>query len=307
MSRSREGRLRLVGVEIDWAERGPVEGRPLLMIMGLGMQRVAWPDSLFDALVARGFRCISFDNRDVGHSTRYDAYGAPSLPAMLAGRLLRRPLGLPYRLADIADDAAALLQHLGIARADVLGISMGGMVAQHFAHRHPRRTASLSLMCSSSGRLGLPLPRPAVLRHMATRPRGRVSREAAIDYLLRLFDLLASPAYPMPADELRRRAEAAALRAPTGNGVLRQLGAILDDGDRSILLRRLELPALVLHGSADPMLPPAHGEHLARLIPGARLERIAGWGHDLPDALAGRFAELVAGNAARAQEIVRRA
>jgi len=297
VSAPREGRLKLVGLELDYAEYGPAGGEPLLMIMGLGMQRVAWPDSLLDALAGAGFRCITFDNRDVGHSTRYEAYGVPSLPASLAGRLLRRRLRLPYGLADIADDAAGLLQHLGIARAHVLGISMGGMVAQHFAHRHPGRARSLTLMCSSSGRLGLPLPHAAVMRQLMRRPRDAGRLEAAIDYLVTLFRLIGSPAYPMPQEELVRRARAGALRAASGNGVSRQLAAILNDGDRSTLLRHLTLPTLVLHGTADPMVPLAHGEDLARRIGGARLERIAGWGHDLPDALAERLAASIATHA----------
>lgn len=299
MSAPREGRLKLVGLELDYAVHGPAGGEPLLMIMGLGMQRVAWPDSLLNALANAGYRCITFDNRDVGHSTRYEAYGVPSLPASLAGRLLRRRLRLPYGLADMADDAAGLLQHLGVARAHVLGISMGGMVAQHFAHRHPGRCRSLTLMCSSSGRLGLPLPHAPVIRQLMRRPRdGR--REAAIDYMVTLLRLIGSPAFPMPQEELLRRARAGALRAASGHGVSRQLAAILNDGDRSTLLRHLDLPTLVLHGTADPMVPLAHGEDLARRVRGARLERIEGWGHDLPDALAERLVSSISRHAATA-------
>ncbi len=291
-----ESRLKLVGVELDYAVRGPTDGTPLLLIMGLGMQRIAWPDSLLDALAARGMRCITFDNRDVGNSTRYEAYGSPSLPASVAARLFRRRLRLPYSLADIADDGAALLHHLGIERAHVLGISMGGMIAQHFAHRHPQQSKSLTLMATSSGRLGLPPPRPAVMRQLLRRPRRAVTTDAAVSYMVDLMRLIGSPAYPMDAADIDRRSRAALRRAASGNGVGRQLAAIFNDGDRSELLRHLKLPSLILHGSADPMVPIAHGLDLARKIRGARLERIEGWGHDLPDALADTLAEFIAGH-----------
>jgi len=306
MSRdAREGRLKLVGVELDYAERGPADGIPLLLVMGLGMQRVAWPDSLLDELAARGMRCVTFDNRDAGLSTRYEAYGAPALPLSMAARLFGRRLRLPYGLADIADDGAALLQHLGIESAHIGGISMGGMIAQHFAHRHPQKTRSLTLMCTSSGRLGLPPPTPRVLRQLMRRPRHAVTLDAAVDYMVRLLSIIGSPAYPAGEAELALRCRAAAVRASSGSGVTRQLAAILNDGDRSILLRHLKTPTLILHGSADPMVPMAHGLDLARKIRGARLERIEGWGHDLPDALAATLADLLVAHVQTTQAVNR--
>ena len=284
-------------VLIDYAVHGPEQGEPLLLIMGLGMQRIAWPVSLLDAFARQGFRVISFDNRDIGLSTRYDAHGEPALARVVARRLLGRPMRLPYLLADLADDGVALLDHLGIARAHVLGISMGGMIAQHLAHRHASRLRSLTLMSTSSGRLGLPLPAASVLRLMLSRPNTRVSVDAAIDYWVRLFGLIGSPAWPMSREDMERRARASLQRAPTGAGVSRQLAAIIADGDRSPLLRTLVLPTLVLHGTHDAMVPPAHGRQLAALIPGARLQTIHGWGHDLPDALSDQFASVVAEHA----------
>jgi len=293
----RGGQVKLVGVELDYAERGPADGTPLLLIMGLGMQRIAWPDSLLDALAERGMRCITFDNRDVGLSTRYDAYGVPSLPRSLLARLLRRRLPLPYRLADLADDAAGLLHHLQIPRAHILGMSMGGMIAQHFVHRHPSRTASLCLMSTSSGRLGLPLPTRAVLRQLGRRPRGRVVPEAAVRYMVEMLKLIGSPGFATDAETLEARCRAAASRATSGDGVLRQFAAIINDGDRSELLRHLKAPTLILHGSADPMVPMAHADDLQRKIPAARVERIDGWGHDLPDRLSMRLADHVSEHA----------
>lgn len=291
------GLLRRGDVEIDYAVHGPDAGEPLLLIMGLGMQRIAWPVSLLDAFARQGFRVISFDNRDSGLSTRYDAHGEPALAQVIARRLFGRPMRLPYTLADLADDGVALLDHLGIERAHVLGISMGGMIAQHLALRHAPRLHSLTLMSTSSGRLGLPLPAASVLRLMLSRPRRRVSVDAAIDYWVRLFERIGSPAHPMPRAELIRRAEAGLRRAATGSGVSRQLAAIIGDGDRSERLRHLATPTLILHGTHDALVPLAHGEQLARVIPQSRLHPLHGWGHDLPDALSDEFARRVAQHA----------
>lgn len=290
------------GATIEYAVDGPAAGQPLLMIMGLGMQRTAWPDSLLDAFVARGFRCIRFDNRDIGLSTRYEQHGVPPLHRVVAARLLRRPYRTPYTLADIADDGAALLDTLRIDKAHVLGMSMGGMIAQHLAARHPTRLASLSLMSTSSGRLGLPLPSSKVLQLMMTRPNAKSSLDAAVAYLVRLFSAIGSPGFPTPREEMARRAREGLLRAPVGSGMARQLAAIIGDGDRTPMLRKLAVPTLVLHGTHDTMVPLAHGRHLASIIPGARLQTIRGWGHDLPDVLSAEIADVVTASAMRANE-----
>lgn len=290
-------KARVNGVELDYETFGPDQGEPLLLVMGLAMQRVAWPASLIEALVARGFRCITFDNRDVGFSTRYDDIRAPALAVSIVARLVGLRPRLPYCLPDLADDAMALLTHLGIERAHVAGISMGGMVAQHVASRHAERVRSLSLMATSTGRLGLPPPKRHVLQLMRSRLKGRMTIEQGVDYMVRLYTAIGSPAWPMPREELERRARLGVLRAAAGTGVTRQLAAIIADGDRRPMLRRLAMPTLVLHGSADPMVPIAHGIDLARAIPRARFESIEGWAHDLPDALAPTFADHIATNA----------
>jgi pimeloyl-ACP methyl ester carboxylesterase len=289
--------LRRDGAEIEYATHGPDDGVPLLLVMGLGMQRTAWPASLIEAFVQRGFRCVSFDNRDIGLSTRYDKHGAPPLHRVIAARLLRRPYRTPYTLADIADDGMAVLDALGMAQAHVLGMSMGGMIAQHIAARHASRVPSLTLMSTSSGRLGLPLPSSTVLQLMLSRPNQRISLDAATAYLVRLFGAIGSPNFPMPREEMLRRARDSILRAPTGSGVARQLAAIISDGDRTPMLRKIAVPTLVMHGTHDAMVPLAHGRHLASVVPGARLHTIRGWGHDLPDALSEDIATVVAGHA----------
>lgn len=285
------------GIELDYALHGPEQGVPLLLIMGLGMQRIAWPSSLLDALAESGFRCISFDNRDIGLSTRHGGQRVPSLPRLIGGRLLGRRPSLPYQLADLADDAARLLDHLGVQHVHVAGISMGGMIAQHFAARHAARIRSLTLMSTSSGRLGLPPPRSAVLRLMLRRPVDVADEDAVTAYMLELFAAIGSPGYPTPRSALEPRIRAGARRASSGASVTRQLAAIIADGHRGALLRALRCPTLVLHGADDAMVPVVHGRELARKIAGARLEIIPGWGHDLPDALAPVFADRIARHA----------
>lgn len=289
--------LRRGEVAIDYAVHGAESGMPLLMAMGLGMQRTAWPASLLDALCARGFRCLTFDNRDIGLSTRYDASGVPRLHRVFAARLLQRKFPTPYTLADIADDGVALLDHLGIARAHVLGMSMGGMIAQHVASRHAERVDSLTLMSTTSGRLGLPFPAAQVMRLMLSRPDSRSGMAVATDYVVRMFSAIGSPGFPTPREDMQRRAEAGLRRAPSGHGISRQIAAIVSDGDRTPMLRKLEARTLVLHGHDDPMVPIAHGRQLAAVIPKARLHDIRGWGHDLPDALNGELAQLIAAHA----------
>ena len=276
-------RATIGNIELDYACVGPDNGPPLLLIMGLSMQRTAWPESLLQALAEHGLRVITFDNRDIGLSTRFHQESAPNLLRVAAARLAGRSPRLPYSLGDLADDAAGLLAHLDIRRAHVAGISMGGMIAQQFALRHPQRLASLSLLATSSGRLGLPLPRPTVLRLMRTRPIDG-DENAAVEYIDRLFSVLAGPGWSTPSELRRSRALEGIRRAPTGRSSERQLAAILADR-RVHRLGEIQAPTLVLHGDSDPMVRPAHGRDLARRITGARHIEIAGWGHDLPDGM----------------------
>jgi pimeloyl-ACP methyl ester carboxylesterase len=286
-------RIALNGVEIDYAVEGPESGTPLLLVMGLAMQRTAWPPRFIEALIARGFRVITFDNRDVGLSTRFESHGTPNLAAIALKRLVGAAQHLPFRLHDIADDAAALLAALKIETAHVAGISMGGMVAQHLAIRHAPRVRTLTLMATSSGRLGLPLPRPKVMNIVRTRPySGDV--EAAVDYSVRLFTALAGSRFPPDRAWLEKRARLGAERALPGTGVLRQFAAIMADADRREQLRDVRTPTLILHGDEDPMVPVAHAHDLRRVLPHAVFEIIPGWGHDLPQPLFEPFAHRIA-------------
>ena len=285
----------VVEITLDYACFGAKTGVPLLLIMGLATQRTAWPMAWIDALVARGFYVITFDNRDIGLSTRLEHLGTPKLARVMLRRFIGIGAPAPYTLIDMAADTCQLLDKLKIKRAHVLGVSMGGMIAQRLALANPERVLSLTLMMTSSGHPLLPPPNLSVLKIFAAKPTARMSdREAAVDYLLRLFDEIGSPEY-RGAPELRRaHALAQVNRSMAGNGAVRQLAAIMADGKRWRLLSTLKLPVQILHGVADKMVPIPHGKDLARRIPSAKFEIVPGLGHDVPEALAALITDRMA-------------
>lgn len=280
------------GLSIE-AESFGRDGDPaVLLVMGLGMQLLGWPDALCRRIADAGFRVVRFDNRDIGLSSEVDARRIRIARAALR-YALRLPVPAPYTLQDMAQDAVGLLDALGIGRAHLCGVSMGGMIAQNVAAAWPQRCASLVSIMSSSGRRRLPLPRPGVLRLMLARPPARGDRDGQLRHFMRLFRALSGPAFPIPDDELRERLRRSLGRSYRPAGTARQLLAIAASGDRSKLLRAIRAPTLVLHGSDDPLLPLAHGADCARLIPGARFERIDGMGHDVPESLVPRLGDLL--------------
>ena len=286
------------GITIEVDEQGPPGGEPLLLIMGLGMQLIGWPDELVQLLVARGFRVVRMDNRDIGLSQGFDHAGVPPLlPAMLR-HALGLPVHAPYGIADMAADALGVLDALGIPRAHVCGASMGGMIAQHLAARHPGRVASLTLMMTSSGARGLPQASLKVRRLLASRPDGS-DVEAVVAHLQRVLATIGSPDYPPDPARLRARLLASVQRAWRPQGTARQLIAVIADGDRSALLPRIEAPTRIVHGHADPLVPVAAGHDLAARIRGAVTDIVPGMGHDLPLPLLERFADGIAANAGR--------
>lgn len=288
-----------VGIEVD--VQGRADGEPLLLIMGLGMQLIAWHEELVQLLVARGFRVIRFDNRDVGLSQRFDHLGVPNIWAAALRHGFSLPIKAPYSLDDMASDAAGVLDALHIDHAHVCGASMGGMIAQVLAARHPDRVKSLTLMMTTSGARHLPLPSLKVRTALISRPRGR-SAEAVVDHLQGFFKLIGSPAYPSDPQWLRSRLWAAVGRAFHPPGTARQLVAVAAHGDRTPLLARIRAATHVVHGMSDPLIPVAAGHDLQRKIAGASADFIEGMGHDLPMALLPRFADGMATNAARARQ-----
>jgi len=288
------------GIALEVEDHGSPQGEPLLLVMGLGMQLLAWHEDFVASLVARGFRVIRFDNRDIGLSQSFDAVGVPNL----AFDSVRYALGLrvksPYTLADMAADTAGLLDALGIARAHVCGASMGGMIAQRLAAGHPERVKSLTLMMTSSGSRRLPGPSLKVRGAMISRPKQPRRIENIVEHYVDLYGLIGSPAFPATRDYLRERLTRSVTRSYRPAGTARQMVAIAADGDRSAVLATLRSPTHVIHGAADPLIPVPAGRDLVARIPGATLDVIDGMGHDLPKELWPRFVAGIAGAAGRA-------
>jgi pimeloyl-ACP methyl ester carboxylesterase len=278
-----------IDIEIEDTHPGDTTGRPVvLLIMGLGMQLIAWPPAMVQAIADAGFRVLRLDNRDIGLSQHFDHLGAPSL--LWEGLKFRlgwriRP---PYSMEDMAADTVGVLDALNIAKAHVVGVSMGGMVAQRVAVLAPSRLLSLSSIMSSSGARGLPEASPAVTRILLSRPAGK-GVQAAVDHTARLLKAIGSPGFPTPDAELREKVAAAAQRSFHPQGVVRQMVAIAADSTRAAALAQVKAPTLVLHGKADPLVPMACGQDTARRISGARFESIEGMGHDLPPGVVERL------------------
>ncbi len=288
------------GLRLHWEETGPAHGEPLLMVMGLGGQLIHWPDGLAADLVRRGFRVIRFDNRDAGLSSESNR----GVRFNMLRDWLRSRLGQiapsNYTLHDMAHDAIGLLDTLGIGKAHLLGVSMGGMVAQILAGSSPHRVRSLTSIMSSTNHPHLPTARFDVLWRMAgigSRPR---TREQVIQRSMSMLRRVGSPSFPTPVEHRRGLVGRAYDRAFRPAGHLRQAHAIIATGSFEHLLGRITAPTQIIHGLSDPLLRPACGRRSAQLIRGARLELIEGMGHDFAPALMPRWAELASANAGRA-------
>jgi proline iminopeptidase len=279
------------GIRIAFDTAGDPKAVPLLLISGLGLQLTAWPDEFVEGLVELGFYVIRYDNRDVGLSTKFEQAGTPSLGLAWLKSLVRWPIRPPYTLGDMADDAVGVLSALGVARAHVVGVSMGGMIGQLMAAKFPLRVLSLTSIMSSSGRRGLPGPAPEVKRAMMPGPAD--DADGLIEHGVRQLQAIGSPTYPTSEKQLRRRVARALRRNCCPGGVVRQTLAVAASGDRTPQLHTIVAPTLVIHGAADPMVPLACGEDTAQAIPNARLETIAGMGHDLPTQLLERLLGLI--------------
>lgn len=269
------------GLQIEVDDTGG-EGRPvILLIMGLGMQLVAWPDAFVQQLVDAGFRVVRHDNRDIGLSQGFDHLGTGNL----VWETIRHRIGLKvrsaYTLQDMALDSLGVLDALGIARAHIVGASMGGMIAQRIAATAPGRTASLVSIMSSSGARGLPGPRREVGAMLMRRPRSH-DEAALVAHSIKLLRLIQSPAYPQTDEQLATRLTFSMRRAYHPAGLMRQMLAIGADDDRPQVLARIQRPTLVLHGDADALVPIACGRDSAQRIPGATFISVPGMGHDLP-------------------------
>lgn len=281
-------------LHIEYQSLGDPARPAIVLIMGLGMQLTGWPDSFCQALVARGYRVIRFDNRDCGLSGRAPAKKRANLLLAMAAAALGLPVRTPYTLEDMAADTVGLMDSLGIARAHIVGASMGGMIAQVLAAKFPQRVLSLSSIMSTSGNRRVSKPTRPARKALLARPADPKDTDAVIEHLVETFGVIGSPGYPTPREELRQRIGRSVRRAYHPAGVARQLLAVIASGDRRKQLRTILAPTLVIHGAADPLVPLAAGRDTARHIPGAELLVIEGMGHDFPEALMPRLATAIA-------------
>lgn len=281
------------GITIEYDERG--DGIPLLMVMGLGAQLTDWPPALLDELAARGFRVITFDNRDSGLSTEMQGI-PPTIQQLARSFVFRRDVPAEYRLSDMAADACGLLDALGIGEAHVVGASMGGMIAQTMAIEHGQRVRSMTSIMSTTGNRRVGQPAPSVVRRWLRRPPPTPNN--AVEVAVETFRHICGPTFD--ETEFRDLAEASVARSYRPAGTARQLAAVAASGDRTDALRRLNVPTLVVHGLVDPLVRPSGGIATAKAIVGSRLLMFNDMGHDLPSTRLAEMADAVTANAERA-------
>lgn len=286
-------KARANGIELDYEVFGPKsDAPPILNINGLGGQRTRWPEFV-EALAATGRQVITFDNRDVGLSQKFDAAGAPDLAAVRDALAKGTKPPVAYIVDDMAADAIGLLDALNVPKAHIVGTSMGGMIAQMIAALYPDRVLSLTSIMSSTGNPNLPPAAPEAMAVLVQRgPDPNTDFEGFLANAVKGGKTIGSPAYPLSDDFFRTRAAADFKRSFTPLGTARQMAAITASGDRRAALKKITAPTVVIHGEADPLVPLAGGRDTAENIPGAELIVIPGMGHDLPPGVVG---EVVAG------------
>jgi pimeloyl-ACP methyl ester carboxylesterase len=281
------------GMVLEYEVSGDPSDPPLVLVMGLGAQLIAWPDEFCAMLAARGFYVVRYDNRDAGLSTAFDGI-TPDVMALLAGE----PTSVPYRIEDMADDAAGLISALGLRPAHVVGASMGGMIVQALAIRHPEAVRSVCSIMSTTGDPSVGAPTDAAVSALLVPPA--TSRDEAIEQSVAASRAIAGTGFAFPEDQIRVRAALAHDRSYRPEGMLRQLAAILASPDRTEGLHGVRVPFLVIHGTTDPLVTPSGGEATAAAVPGAELMMVTGMGHDLPVPVWGDLVAAIAANAAKA-------
>ncbi|MEU4096458.1 alpha/beta fold hydrolase [Streptomyces sp. NPDC026673] len=289
-------RVKSNGLELEYDTFGSPGDPALLLVMGLGAQMTLWRPEFCSALADRGFFVVRYDNRDAGLSTGLDGHPLPDIRAVLSGDTS----GVPYLLADMAEDAVGLLDALDIRAAHVVGASMGGMIAQQLVIDHPDRVLSLCSIMSTTGDRSVGRASAEAIAAMPGSNGVPPTREAVIDEGVRRAAVIGSPDYPPAPEELRERVTAAYDRAYRPEGYMRQYAAILASPDRTPGLRSVAVPTVVVHGERDPLIDPSGGRATAAAVPGGELLLIPGMGHDLPEQVWPAILDAIARNATRA-------
>lgn len=285
------------GIQIEYEAHGDPKNPPLLLVMGLGAQLTLWPIELVDALVARGYYVIRHDNRDIGLSQKFSQHGVPNFKRVALMQMFGLKPRTPYTLADMAADAAGLLDALGIAKAHVVGASMGGMIVQLMGINHPDKLLSITSIMSTTGNRRVPPAKPEAMKALLNRAPAGATLEQVMPFGLHVSRAIGSPGYPAAEDRLRANIERDYNRSYFPEGAARQISAIVADGDRRKRLKAVTAPTLVIHGADDPLVPVEGGRDTAAHITGAKLLEIEGMGHDLPLELVDRIADAIAEHA----------
>jgi len=289
------------GISLEYEEFGEKDATPLLLIMGLGVQMVMWREAFCKRLAGRGFRVIRYDNRDVGLSTKFHEQ-CPDPGRLLGDVLQGKDVKLPYTLDDMADDAAGLLQALGIPAAHVVGASMGGAIAQLFAIHHPRQMLTLTSIMAGTGNPNLPQAKPEILALLVKPVPDQ--REAAVQQHVETFRAISGPGFEFDEAAIREIIELSLDRDPDSTGMGRQMLATVSAGSRKEALGTVKSPTLVIHGDADPLGPIAGGYDTAEAIPGAKMLVIEGMGHETPEGAWPRIIDSIVELAREASEVV---
>lgn len=273
------------GLNFEYETFGESKDPAVLMIMGFSAQMTMWPVELCEGIASRGYHVIRFDNRDIGLSERVNSSVAVNVMEAIMKAASGQPIASPYQLNDMAADAAGILDAMKIEKAHIVGASMGGMIAQLVAVNHPHKARSLTSIMSTTGRRDLPPSKPEAMA-VLTQP-APVEREARIEHTMKVWRIIGSqPVYAADDEELRRTATAIVDRVPYDPaGIARQLVGILASPPRNEMLKSVKLPALVIHGTDDPLVNPEGGKDTAASIPDARLKMIPGMGHDFTSKL----------------------
>jgi pimeloyl-ACP methyl ester carboxylesterase len=286
------------GIQIEYDTSGDRSLPALLLISGCGAQMNLWDVEFCELLARTGLFVIRFDNRDAGLSTKFDAAGVPDMMAAFKAAMEGKAVESAYSLDDMADDSVGLLDALGIEKAHICGISMGGMIAQVISYRHPKHVLSLTSIMSSTGNPDLPQGKPdAIAAVVAPAPR---EREAYVEHNMNIWRTIWSPGFPFEEKRARTFMEKSYDRSYYPQGMARQNTAILANGDRRPSLSSIKVPTLVIHGADDPLIPVEGGKDTARVIPGARLLIINGMGHDMPKGVWVEIADAISKHAVQA-------
>jgi pimeloyl-ACP methyl ester carboxylesterase len=291
ITQSDETIVKINGVELCYDTFGNPSDPAILLIMGLGAQMIRWREEFLRPFAAEGFFVIRFDNRDVGKSSKFEEAGVPDVVSLMLGAQHGKTVDVPYTLTDMAQDAIGLLDALKIKVAHIVGISMGGMIAQTLAINFPDRATTLTSIMSTTGNPELPTPKPEAMMVLQQTPPD--TREEYIESMIKGQRILSGPHFPIDEDYFRDFAGRAFDRSYYPQGTARQLAAVIASGSRKDALNALQMPTLIIHGDADPLVPVEGGRDTAASIPGAKLVIIKGMGHDIPEAAAPQVFEAI--------------